>query len=226
MATFMRETKSHQPSESNTKQDKSYVNDTRPIQSNDSSTRQKRADTRQTPDRNGHYVSIIHHQDNLGLLTQPIEEYESIESLMRHHAKRTDTRNTPDRNDSRNHSKQSFRDQLESGYGCYCQMEKRGPAYDKKYAQPEQLYLDNGDGSLFVVGPALPSDYDQYGVRRGCHHSNSPPASRRLEPTHYNESKKDPSQQDQLTHQQKLHNSVTDSSNQSLPVEGAPTYHA
>jgi hypothetical protein len=82
--------------------------------------------------------------------------------------KRHDHRLTPERGDPMNtqptdDDNRHFRQDRE-GYT------RTTRGYDPN--EPEQLYLHNGDGSLYHAGQAGPGDYDANGVRRGGHHSN------------------------------------------------------
>lgn len=81
--------------------------------------------------------------------------------------------------------------------------------YDPR--EPEAMYLDNGDGSLYPVGMAGPKDYDQYGNRLGRHHPDSPPQY--------------PDNHGQPSPQRRTQEPVTGSPT-SLLAEGAKLYHA
>jgi hypothetical protein len=124
-----------------------------------------------------------------------------------HHSKRQDNRGTPERGDPmitqpsidsppRHHPVDPDR---------YYRTTR---GYDPK--EPEALYLNNGDGSLYPVGMAGPKDYDQFGNRLGHHHPDSPPQY----PSHYGPPS--PKRQPQ--------NPVTGSP-PSLPAAGAQHYH-
>lgn len=145
------------------------------------------------------------------IVEAPSTHAKRYSSPPRHHhydSKRHDHRLTPERGDP------MITQPTDAENRQSHQKERHGYArttrgYDPK--EPEQLYLRDGDGSLYPVGQAGPQDYDIHGVRRGAHHPNSPPNSR------YHSRQPSP--------QRTTQHPVTGSP-QSLPAEGAHTYHA
>ena len=118
----------------------------------------------------------------------PIQSQASPSS---HHSKCADMRRTPERGDpmltqpNDYDGRVLFQDIPHPHPGSPHRPRRTTRGYDPH--EPEQLYADNGDGSLYPVGYAGPNDYHRYGVRRGMHHSDSqnstpiqgPPITRR-----------------------------------------------
>jgi hypothetical protein len=137
-----------------------------------------------------------------------------------HQSKRADTRRTPERDDpmmtqpSDESCIQLFHNRDGNGYRVETTRPRsaRRPRTTRGYDpnEPEYLYMDNGEGSLYAVGVAGPDDYDANGVRRGLHHEHSQPN------TPY---------KGQPSPQRQQRDPVTGSS-PSLPAEGARIYDA
>jgi hypothetical protein len=154
-------------------------------------------------------VDTRHHQQK-----RPPDDYSSpprrplnYASPASHHSKRHDNRGTPERGDP-----MQTQPTDDSPPGPPTDRERyyrttRG--YDPR--EPEAMYLDNGDGSLYPVGMAGPKDYDQYGNRLGRHHPDSPPQY--------------PDNHGQPSPQRRTQEPVTGSPT-SLLAEGAKLYHA
>jgi hypothetical protein len=153
-------------------------------------------------------VDPCHHHQK-----RPPEEYSSPPRRPHHYAspashhKRHDNRGTPERG-----APMLTQPMDESPPGPPTDRERyhrttRG--YDPR--EPEAMYLDNGDGSLYPVGIAGPKDYDQFGNRLGRHHPDSPPQY--------------PDHPGQPSQQRRTRDPVTGSPS-SLPAEGANVYHA
>ncbi len=189
-----------------------------------SSATRKRTDTPQQLANPGFYID-----ENLSTQPSPSHRYDTPPY---HSKKRTDTRQTPNRGDpmitqtTDNATRiQLFQESNENAYRQNRYPNHAGGSphgYDPN--RPQQLYLDNGDGSLVAVGVATANDFDEYGNIHGARPSPNQPNPSNIQRARYPYEMGQPS--GQLSPAQQSQESVTGSPSQSLLAEGAKTYNA